>query len=62
MSGSGREALPKVREAFPEVREGSEGPPGSLGRVMRTFQKFGVVGSPSRKSGSGREALPNIRK
>ena len=41
MSGSGREALPNVREACSDVREWSGNPPGFLG----------VVGSPSRMSG-----------
>ena len=44
MSGSGREAIP-------DVREWSGGPPGCPG----------VVGRPSRMSGSGQEALPNVR-
>ena len=39
------------REAFPDVREWSVGPPGCLE----------VVRSPSRKSGSGRKALPDVR-
>ena len=42
MSGSGREALP-------DVREWSGGPPGCPG----------VVGRPTRMSGSGREAISN---
>ena len=45
MSGSGREALP-------DFREWSEGPPGYPGGV----------GSPSLLYGSGREALPDVRK
>ena len=44
MSGSGREALP-------DVREWSGGPPGCLG----------VVGRTSRMSGSSREVLPDVR-
>ena len=44
MSESGREALP-------DVRKWSEGPPGFPG----------VVGMPTRMSGSGREALPVVR-
>ena len=51
MSGIGQEALPGGREALPDVREWSVGPPGCLG----------VVGSPSRMSECNREALPDVR-
>ena len=44
MSGSGRDALPDVRKC-------SVGPPGCLG----------VVGRPSWMSGSNLEALPDVR-
>ena len=47
MSGSGREALPDVREARPDVQEWSESLP---------VQPV-VVGRPSRMFGSGLEAL-----
>ena len=51
MSGSCLEALPKVWESLPNVRELSGGPPGCSG----------VVGRPSRLFGSGRETLLNVR-
>ena len=53
-AGSGRET-PRMsrssREAFPDVREWSGGPP----------KCPGLVGWPFRMSGSGREALPDVR-
>ena len=63
MSGSSREALP-------DVREWSGGPPGGPGVVVRPFRRSGSgreallndrewVGMPSQMSGSGREALPD---
>ena len=54
MSGTGREALPDVREwwnALQDVRQWS----------VSTPKCPGVVGSPSRKSRSGQEALPYVR-
>ena len=54
MFGSGREALPDVREwlgdppGYPEWSEGHSGCPG-------------VVERPSQMSGSGRDALPEVR-
>ena len=61
MSGSGRKALPDVREwsriplrfseTLPDVREWSGDP----------AECPGVVGRPCRMSGSGREALPDVR-
>ena len=54
MSGSGREHTRMSgngREALPDVREWSGGPPGCPG----------VVGMPSRMSRSGWEALPENR-
>ena len=60
MTGSGREALPDVRdwsggllggrEAYPDVREPSVGPPGCPR----------VVGKPFQLSGSSREALLDV--
>ena len=49
-SGSGREALPKVRVAHPEVREWMGGPPKGLGDPPGYP---GVVGRLSRRCGSG---------
>ena len=61
MYGSGREALPNVREwpgslpdgweTRPNVREELGDPPGCLG----------VVGRSTRMSGCGREVLPDVR-
>ena len=51
MTGSGREALPDIRE-WPEVPPGWSS--GSSGCPE-------VVGSPSRMTGSGQEALQNVR-
>ena len=68
MSGSGREALPDIREcweALTHVRRLLGGPLGSPGEPPGCPE---VVNRPSRKSvrnsrmsGSGREALPNVR-
>ena len=52
MSGSGRKALPNVRE----WSIGPTGCPGVLGRPFRMFAR------PSRMSGSGRNSLPDVRK
>ena len=54
MSGSGRDALPDVREwsgYLGNLREWSGSPP----------ECPGVVGRPSQMSGSGREALLDVR-
>ena len=51
MSGSGREALP-------DVREWSGGPPRCPGEVGRLSRMSWKGRGPSRMSGSGREALP----
>ena len=63
MSGSGREALPDVRERL----GGSPGCPGVFGRLSRMASSCQealsypvIVGRPSRMSGSGREALPDV--
>ena len=48
------------REAFPDVRELSEGPPVYPGVVGRPSQLSGSGGRPSRMSGSGWETLPNV--
>ena len=53
MSGSGREALP-------EVREWSMGTPGCPGVVGGPLGCPGVVGGASRMSESGREALGDV--
>ena len=64
-----------AREAHPEVREWSGGPPGFLGvdgrpsRISGCGRKdhpdvwdwSGVIGMPSRRSRSGREAHPKVR-
>ena len=50
-SGSGQDALPKVREALPYIREWSGDPHRSLG----------MVGRPSRRSVIGREAFPKVQ-
>ena len=61
MSGSGREALPDVREwlgVLKYVRACSGGPPRCLevvGRPSRTSGRFVQM------SGSGREVIPNVR-
>ena len=75
MSGSGREALPDVREwsggppGCPgvvwrptQMSECSGGPPGCPEVVRRTPGCPGVVGRPSRMFGSGRETLPDVQK
>ena len=49
MCGSGREALP-------DVREGSAGPPRCPGLVGSPFQMFVSGHRPFRMSGSGRQA------
>ena len=61
MSGSGREALPDVREwsvdppECLETRQDVQGWSGGLPGYP------GVVGKPSRMSGSGREAIADVR-
>ena len=50
MSWSGREALPDVREAFSDVWECSEGPPGCPGVVRRPCRMSGSCVRPSPKS------------
>ena len=51
MSGSGREAVP-------DVREWSVGPPGFFSVVGKTSL---VIGRRSQMFGSGRETLPDVR-
>ena len=57
MSASGR-------EAFPDVREWSGGPPGCPGIVLIPYRMFGrtswMYKRTARLSGSGREALPKV--
>ena len=54
MSGSGRKAIPNVREWLVDPLEC----PGMVGWPPRCL---GVVGRPSQISGSGRVSLPNVR-
>ena len=61
MSGSGREALPVVREWSGDLSECPGCPPGYPGAVGRPSQIFGRGRRPSLMSGSGREALPDVR-
>ena len=58
MSGSGREALPFLGEALPDVREWLEGPPGGPGVVGRPSL---ISVKPSRMSRSGWKTLPVVR-
>ena len=51
MSGSSQ-------EAFPDIREWSEGPP-EFPRVVGKTSR--VIGRPSRMCGSGRETLSDVR-
>ena len=63
MYGSGRKALPNVREwseALPDVQERSGGLPVCLGVVESSSRMSVVVGRHFQKSGSGQEALPDI--
>ena len=59
-SGSGRKALPEVREWLGGRTGCLRGTSGYLGVVERRSRMFEVVGRPSRMSGSGWEALPDI--
>ena len=58
MSGSGRETLPNVRNALPDIRQWSRDPTGFAGVVGRPYQ---MSRTPSRMSRSGRETLPDVR-
>ena len=48
----------KSWEAQPKVRQGSRGPPRSLGGVGRPNWRSGRVGRPTRWFGKGRESHP----
>ena len=70
MSGSGRSVLPDVREARPNVKKCSGGPPvcpgvvgnpqGCPGVAWRPSRVSGSGGVPSRMSGSYQEALSYV--
>ena len=51
----------RVREAHPEVREGSGGPPEGLGGVESHTQRSVGVGRPTWRSRRGREAHPEVQ-
>ena len=53
MSGSGREALPDIRERLGV-------PPASPGVIVRPSLMFGSARGPFRMSGNGLEALPIV--
>ena len=50
------------REAHTEVRQGLEGPPGSLGGDGSPNRRSKGIGRPTRRSGRSREANPEVRK
>ena len=64
MSGSCRETLLEVWEAFPHVWEWLVGLPGCPRVVGRPSQKFGrhsrKFGRPARRSGNGRDTIPVV--
>ena len=61
MYGSGRQALPDVRKARPDIREWSGTLPDVQERPGHLPGCPGVYGKPSRMSGSCWEALQDVR-
>ena len=58
MVGRPSQRAGRSREALPEGREGTGGPPVGMGGVRSPSQG---AGSPSRSAGRGREAFPQGR-